>query len=111
MNIDELTIGQKKELVEIFGSKKEENQTPFEVGKAYVFRTVTHIDLGIVKRVIGSFVELTDASWIADTGRYHDFLKNGTPREVEPYPDFCGVNINSLCDYAPWGHDLPRSQK
>ena len=85
---------------------------PFiEVGKAYLFRTVTHIELGKVESVHGDFVKLVKASWIADTGRYHDCLKHGELNEVEPYPDYTVVNLSSLINFAPWNHELPTEQK
>ena len=84
---------------------------PIEVGQAYLFRTVTHIELGQVESVNGDFVKLVKASWIADTGRYHNCLKNGTLNEVEPYPDYTVVNLSSLINFAPWNHELPTKQK
>ena len=108
MNIHSLTLGEIKEISGLIGSKKE---LPFKVGEAYLFRTVTHIEVGRVKRIIGSFVELEDASWIADTGRYHDCLLKGVFNEVEPYPIYTGINTDSLINYAPWPHDLPKDQK
>ena len=84
---------------------------PIEVGKAYFFRTVTHIELGQVESVYGDFVKLVKASWIADTGRYHDCLKYGTLNEVEPYPHYTVVNLSSLINFAPWDHELPTEQK
>ena len=86
-------------------------QAPIEVGKAYLFRTVTHIELGQVESVHGDFVKLVKASWIADTGRYHDCLKHGELNEVEPYPDYTVVHLSSLINFAPWNHALPLEQK
>jgi len=90
---------------------KSDQQIPFEVGEAYLFRTVTHIEVGRVKEIVGKFAILEDASWIADTGRYHDCLKVGTFSEVEPYPLYTGLNTDTLINFAPWPHDLPREQK
>jgi len=87
------------------------NNTPFVIGKSYLIRTVTHIDLGEVVDVVGNFVILQHASWIADTGRYHDCLSEAKLNEVEPYPNTCFVNLGSVCDAAPWNHALPRDQK
>ena len=110
MNINDLTLGQLKEIQSI-GVSSGNQETPFQIGEKYLFRTVTHIEVGRVKRIIGQFVELEDASWIADTGRYHDCLVNGTFSEIEPYPLYTGVNTQSLINYAPWPHDLPKEQK
>ena len=76
------------------------NETPFIVGKSYLIRTVTHID-----------VILKHASWIADTGRYHDCLTEGNFSEVEPYPNEVMVSIGCICDATEWTHALPRDQK
>lgn len=109
MNINDLTLGQIKEIQSMGFSG--DQSLPFEIGKAYLFRTVTHIEVGRVKAIKGQFVELEDASWIADTGRYHDCLSEGVFNEVEPYPLYTGINTQSLINYAPWPHDLPREQK
>lgn len=104
----QLTIEDLKQLI---GGTNEQTNSMFEVGQAYLFRTVTHYDLGVVEEVQGNFVKLKNASWIADTGRFYDFLKNGNAKEVEPYPDFVIVSLGALVDAAPWAHDLPDTQK
>ncbi len=89
MNINELTIGQVKELQKIFGSKGmsgliEEN--PYQVGKPYFIRTVTHYYVGRLVAVYAQELVLEDAAWIADTGRFHVAMSTGVYDEVEPYP-------------------------
>ena len=84
---------------------------PFEVGKAYVFRTVTMINLGKVKKIVGDFVVLEEAGWIADTGRYSQLLSKGTMNEFEAYPDISIVNLLALVDAQPWPFELPRETK
>lgn len=116
ININELTLGQMKEIEDILPqsasvSPVSEISAPVIVGKAYLFRTVTHIEVGRVRSVCGNFITLEQASWIADTGRYHDCLVGGTFSEVEPYPDTTTINAPSLINYAPWDHKLPTSQK
>lgn len=111
MNLDDLTLGQAKELAAMFGGNNNATECPFKVGESYLFRTVTHIEVGRVRAVIGQYVELEQASWIADTGRYHDCLKQGVFNEVEPYPLYTGINSQSLINYAPWPHALPTEQK
>lgn len=110
MNINELTIGQAKELAEMFG-KTQASDCPVKIGEAYLFRTVTHIEVGRVKSVAGAFITLEEASWIADTGRYHDCLVKGVFNEVEPYPLTTTINALSLINFAPWPHKLPKEQK
>lgn len=89
---------------------KEINSLQDLVGKKFFFRTVTYHLTGKVKKIIGSIIELEDAAWIADSGRFADALKKGTLNEVEP----CGqafINVNSLTDFFPWNHKLPTEQK
>ena len=87
------------------------NENLFEIGQAYLIRTVTHIEVGRVKKIFDDFVLLEDASWIADTGRYHNCLTEGTFNEIEPYPIYTCINIRSIINFAPWPHDLPKNQK
>lgn len=89
---------------------KEINSLADLVGKKFFFRTVTYHLTGKVKKVIGSLIELEDAAWIADSGRFADALKTGKLNEVEP----CGsafINSNSITDFFPWNHKLPLEQK
>jgi len=80
------------------------------VGKAYFFRTVTYHLTGRVKRVIGNFLILEDAAWIADSGRFSDAIKTGKLNEVEPVGDAM-LNITTCTDIFPWKHALPTEQK
>lgn len=82
----------------------------FEKGKSYFIRTVTYHLVGRVKAIKGNFMELTDASWVADSGRFTQCIKDGTLSEVEPVGTAL-VNMDSIVDAFPWGHDLPTKQK
>ena len=110
MNINDLTIGQAKELSVMFASEKESGN-PFEINTQYLIRTVTHIQTGKCTIKRGDFVFLTNSAWIADTGRFHDCLTKGTFSEVEPYPNGVWVNITTIIDFVEFGHSLPVSQK
>lgn len=83
----------------------------FELGKAYLIRTVTMHYTGRVVRVTDSDVVLEDAAWIADTGRYANSLSDGVLSEVEPYPGTVAVCRGGMIDFAEWTHKLPRDQK
>ena len=83
----------------------------FEVGKAYLIRTVTMYYTGRVVAVTDSDVVLEDAAWIADTGRYSNSLAEGSLNEVEPYPGRVAVCRGAMVDFAEWQHALPRTQK
>lgn len=79
------------------------------IGKAWFFRTVTYHMVGKVTKIIGSFVQLENASWIPDSGRFMQFIKNGTTNEVEPVGT-CFVNIDTVTDFFPWNNKLPKEQ-
>ena len=84
---------------------------PFQVGKAYFFRTVTYFMTGRVKAIVGSFLVLEAAAWIADTGRFSQAINEGKLSEVEPIDNDVFVNTGSITDAFQWVHDLPRLQK
>ena len=110
MNIEDLTIKQAKELSQMFGGSCAKS-SPFIIANSYLIRTVTHIDVGTVEGIYGDFIAMNNASWIADTGRYHDCLTKGVFNEVEPYPGLVFINMSAIVDAAPWPHDLPKEQK
>ena len=81
------------------------------VGKKWFIRTVTYHTVGEVIDVIDNkFAVMKDASWVADSGRFMNAIKEGTLNEVEPVGDVI-VNLDSMVDMAPWVHALPTEQK
>lgn len=95
-NIEYAPIGEGKIIKPVEG-------IPFKIGKSYFFRTVTYHLTGRVKAVVGKFLVLEDAAWIADSGRFSDFVK-GSPTEgleVEPIGNVeFGINMDSITDYC-----------
>ena len=83
----------------------------FREGEKYLIRTVTNYVVGVVKQVGDKELLVGSASWVADTGRFHDALKNGGFREVEPYLDDVIVGRGAIVDATVWRHDLPTAQK
>lgn len=82
----------------------------FKKGKSYFIRTVTYHMVG---KVVGSekgFLRLEGASWVADSGRFMQAIKNGILNEVEPVGE-AFVNLGSVVDAFPWNHALPTEQK
>ena len=73
---------------------------PFWVaGRAYLIRTVTMIDTGILVTIDDHEIILEDAAWIADTGRFNESLKTGIFAEVEPFPDgLVAIGRGSIID-------------
>lgn len=80
------------------------------IGHAWFFRTVTYFLVGKVTKRIGQFLLLEEASWVADTGRFNEAIKNGTLSEVEPVGPVM-VNLSSIVDAYPWAHKLPTDVK
>ena len=84
---------------------------PYEIGKNYFIRTVTHHLTGKLIRVTDQELVLDDAAWIADDGRFHIALKDGVLNEIEPFPGQVIVGRGSLIDACVWLHALPREAK
>ena len=80
------------------------------VGQNLLIRTVTYHCVGKVKKVLGNLIELSGASWIADSGRFMNAIKDGILDEVEPVGQMW-VNSQSIVDIFPWKHSLPTKQK
>lgn len=80
------------------------------VGKKLLIRTVTYFSVGKVEQVQDGFIKLSTASWVADTGRFHNAIKDGKLNEVEPVGEMY-VSLGSIVDMFPWQHELPTEQK
>jgi hypothetical protein len=58
---------------------------PFEIGQAYIIRTVTMIQTGRLKAIYKNELVLDEASWVADTGRFSEFVEDmDKVNEMEP---------------------------
>ena len=80
------------------------------VGKKWFFRAVTYHLVGKVDKVCGNIVELSGASWVADSGRFTQAIRDGELDEVEPV-GAAFLNIQTVTDFFPWNHALPKEQK
>lgn len=90
MDINSLTIGEAKQIASMFPvaiGPQTSCVEPWEIGKNYLIRTVTMIDIGRLVAVTPTELVLVDAAWVADTGRFSECLKTGSYSEVEPFPD------------------------
>ncbi len=87
MKIDDLTIGEARELGRLFsGARGALDNSAWEIGKIYLIRTVTMIDTGRLVAVTEHELVLEDAAWIADTGRFAQAVEKAEFGEVEPFP-------------------------
>ena len=112
MNINDLTLGQIKEITKLaagLGGCANPSSNPFQVGTAYLIRTVTMAWCGRVSAVSDQFLTLEHAAWVADTGRYHKAVADGASAltEVEPVTGPAIVAIGSIVDAVEWKHTLP----
>ena len=80
------------------------------IGMCVYIRTVTYHQLGRVASVGSDLIRLEDASWVGDSGRWMQAIKEGKLNEVEPTGTMF-VNRDAIVDVTPWVHDLPTEQK
>lgn len=80
------------------------------VGKKVFIRTVTYHMVGKVEGIEDGFAFLSDASWVADSGRFSNAIKEGKLNEVEPVGPAI-VSLSATVDMFEWTHDLPKDQK
>lgn len=85
---------------------------PIGLGKNVLIRTVTHYYTGKVVAITSRYITLSDAAWIADTGRFAD-AANGEVEfsEIEPYNDPINVFFGAMVDVSAYCRELPREQK
>ena len=110
-SIDNMTFEEIKELVSLFSNTSQTDNSVWRIGEAYFIRTVTMILTGRLEKVTDKELVLSDAAWIADTGRFADTIASGDLDEVEPYINDIIVGRGSIIDATVWTHALPREQK
>ena len=101
---------QKETVIELLSLLLEKNESkgsklPVEIGEKYFVRTVTHYVVGKLEEITGGFLVFSSAAWVADTGRFADFLNTGEASEVEPIKGLCRVNVGSVVDIFDWTHN------
>jgi len=82
-------------------------KSAFIIGRNYFIRTVTYHIVGKLIDIYKKELVLTSASWIADSGRFNNALKNGIFNEVEPFVNNVIVNRSGIIDATEWNHELP----
>lgn len=86
MNIDDITIGQAREIMRSLSNNATQSDNPYRIGANYFIRTVTHHHTGRLVEVTSQELVLEDACWIADDGRLTQALATCTFNEVELFP-------------------------
>lgn len=121
MDINELTIGQAKELVSTFGNCSEKieklsmRRHKFTVGNAYFIRSVTHHYLGKVIEICDLCIVMKACVWVADDGRFHKLMQGewSQSSEREPYGEEKEVQIffGGMLDAVLWDYEIPTTVK
>ena len=87
------------------------NPSPVKLGNSAFIRTVTHYYTGKIIFISKDEIVLSDAAWIADTGRFNNALVKADLNEVEPYPSVVSINRGAIIDVSEWHHILPKDVK
>lgn len=111
MDLEAMTIGEFKELSKLIQPKPRVKQVPYKVGEKVFIRTVTLYYVGLIKEIIGDWIVLDQAAWVADTGRFYDFLKEGKCNEYECFQKPVSIPSGSIIDVTEWSHDLFKGNK
>lgn len=109
MSVDSLTLGDLKQLRGMLAG--DSRPPPFDVGQNYFVETVTKYFLGRLVSADDRWLVLDEASWIADTGRYNEALRDGTASEVEPCPGRVVIGCGAVVSVQPWTKPLLRVVK
>lgn len=109
MDLDNLTIGEFKQLAAMFGGAGASHS--YKVGDSYLIRTVTYHMIGKVRAVTDTDIVLDGASWLASSGRFGAALASGNVEEVEYVGDGYIVGRGGIIDSSPWKHKLPEQTK
>lgn len=110
MELDNLTIKEVKYIQSLLKGPGEGTH-PYQVGKNYFIRTVTHHYTGRLVKVTPKELVLEDAAWIADDGRFMNAIKEGKLNEIEPFQDDVVIGRGAVIDATVWRHALPREQR
>ncbi len=110
IDINKLTLGEIKEIQNTIGNNSSQ-KCPWVIGEKYFIRTVTMHLMGELILLNNKELVLKNASWIADSGRFHDFLRDGKLNEVEPFVSDVIINRDCIVDATRWNHELPKDQK
>ena len=111
MNIEELTVKQVRELQSLFVPTPQPQLQPYPIGKHVIIRTVTMTLTGNLVEVHPQELVLTDACWVADSGRWAAALKDPNRfSETEPFPDGRVIvgrgSIVDCCELRPYNRSV-----
>lgn len=118
-DLNKMTLNELKTEIETLEKAKENigktvvKGSAYVIGANYLIRTVTMIYTGKIVNVFDKELVLTNCAWIPETERWTDTCRNGTFKEVEPYPKEAEVIINreAILDSFIVSWKLPEAQK
>ena len=95
LELDEVVVkGRRYVLADSIPMYTPRQEGPWEIGKAYFVRTVTMAIHGTLVDVTPQELVFIGAAWIADTGRFHQFITGESdPNEIEPFPRNASVIV------------------
>ena len=88
------------------------------IGQTYFIRTAVMNFIGTVRFTAETHegrqhtVVLDPCVWVADTGRFAEWLatgKSSNEAETERYPGHCTISLDVLSDFSPWSHPIPET--
>lgn len=111
--LEEMKLKDVMSLVDLLKNKNVVNQSEcfWQLEKAYFIRTVTMHLIGKLKGITEKELLLSNAVWVADSGRFYNALKDGTLNEVEPFVEEVILNRECIVDATIWTHSIPNKQK
>lgn len=110
---DDVKLNDLEGLINLIKSVNNEKsvETFFILNKKYFIRTVTMYIVGELVDINNTEMKFKNASWIADSGRFYNALKDGTFSEIEPFVNDVILSRGCIIDATEWTHDLPTEQK
>lgn len=114
MNINDMKLGDVLALVAALKGEPQ-GESFYTVGNNYFVRSVTHALVGKLKAVGPQELVFEQASWVADSGRFHNALKDGllasSQSEIEPFVNDVIIGRGAIIDVTEYRHALPTEQK
>lgn len=74
---------------------------PYTIGKQWHVQTATAYYVGTLEAVTEGELVLADAAWVADTGRFNEYMKGGKPNEMEPCNGPVIINRGAIISAMP----------
>lgn len=71
---------------------------PYEIGKSYHVRTVTYATAGKLKAVYDKEMVFENSSWVADTGRFNEYIKDTSKVKENEFVGEIIVNRDAIVD-------------